>query len=90
MGWIIGAILAGVGSCSSNLGVNVQKYSFVKNAQLEKSQQRKYIRQPLWLLGLLLVTCGSMGDFIALSMAAQSIVAPIGSVTLVTNVLFGE
>lgn len=90
MGWVIGAILAGCGSISSNLGVNIQKYSFVKNSQLDRLQQRKYIRQPLWLLGLILVSFGSLGDFIALSMAAQSIVAPIGSVTLVTNVLFAH
>lgn len=90
MGWVVGAVLAGIGSCSSNLGVNIQKYSFVLNSQKDKALQIKYYKNPLWLLGLLLVSFGSMGDFIALSMCAQSIVAPIGSVTLVTNVLFAH
>lgn len=31
----------------------------------------------LWIFGLVLVIVGSLGDFAALSMAAQSIVAPV-------------
>lgn len=43
-----------------------------------------------WALGLALVIFGSLGDFAALGLAAQSIVAPIGSITLVTNVMFAH
>lgn len=43
-----------------------------------------------WLSGLGLVIFGSLGDFAALSMVAQSIVAPLASTTLVTNVLFAH
>jgi hypothetical protein len=43
-----------------------------------------------WLAGLGLVIFGSLGDFAALSMVAQSIVAPLASTTLVTNVIFAH
>ena len=88
--WLLGAIVAAIGSIASNLGVNCQKYSFMQNAKLPKQQQKKHIRQKGWLLGMLLVVAGSIGDFAALSLAAQSIVAPIGSVTLVANVFFAH
>jgi len=88
--WAIGAALSIVGSICSNLGVNVQKYSFMKNEKKPTDQQKGYCKQPLWLLGLAMVTFGSLGDFAALGLAAQSIVAPIGSVTLVANILFAH
>ena len=88
--WLLGAVVAAIGSIASNLGVNCQKYSFMQNAKLPKLQQKKHIRQKGWLFGMLLVVLGSVGDFAALSLAAQSIVAPIGSVTLVANVFFAH
>ena len=44
-----------------------------------------YHLQSLWRLGLSLVVLGSIADFIALIFAAQSIIAPLGSLTLVSN-----
>ena len=88
--WLLGAIVAAIGSIASNLGVNCQKYSFMANAKLPKHLQKRHIRQKGWLFGMLLVVLGSIGDFAALSLAAQSIVAPIGSVTLVANVFFAH
>ena len=44
-----------------------------------------YHRQSLWRIGLSLVVVGSFADFIALIFAAQSIIAPLGSLTLVSN-----
>lgn len=78
------------GSVCSNLGVNIQKYSFMQNEKLELSLRKKYWQNPSWLLGLCLVVVGSIGDFAALGLAAQSIVAPIGAVTLVANVAFAH
>lgn len=47
-----------------------------------------YYLQPMWLLGISLVVAGAVADFTALGFADQIIVAPIGSLTLVTNLLF--
>jgi len=44
-----------------------------------------YHRQSLWRVGLALVVVGSLADFVALIFAAQSIIAPLGSLTLVFN-----
>ena len=88
--WWIGAVLAVFGSVGSNLGINIQKYSFLQNSKRPTCEQRPYTRQPGWALGLGLVIAGSLGDFAALALAAQSIVAPIGSVTLVANMVFAQ
>jgi hypothetical protein len=44
--------------------------------------------QPRWVLGFLLVMFGSFADFAALSFGPQSLVAPLGSLTLVSNSIF--
>lgn len=88
--WAIGITLAILGSVASNLGVNTQKYSFKRNAMRAVPLTRSHWKDPFWLLGMCLVVFGSLGDFAALSMVAQSIVAPIGSVTLVANVIFAH
>lgn len=44
--WAIGALLSVIGSVASNLGVNVQKYSFMKNAERSQKEQKKYTKQP--------------------------------------------
>ena len=46
-----------------------------------------YHRQTLWRVGLFLVILGSLADFVALIFAAQSIIAPLGSLTLVFNTM---
>ncbi|CEO95256.1 Magnesium transporter [Plasmodiophora brassicae] len=86
--WLVGVALAMTGSICSTLGVNIQKYTFKKNEALSAGEQRPYYKQPLWVLGLILVVVGSLGDFSALGFAAQSIVAPVGSSTLVANLVF--
>lgn len=88
--WIAGAALALLASCVTNAGVNTQKYSFLKNEKLDTSNQKTYMKQPLYLIGLCMVFVGSLGDFAALALAAQSIVAPMAAVTLVTNVAFAH
>jgi len=47
-----------------------------------------YLRGWMWRVGLFLVFFGSLADFAALSFGPQSLVAPLGSLTLVSNVLF--
>ena len=45
-----------------------------------------YTRQLTWQCGLALVILGSLFDFAALAFASQSQIAPLGSLTLVSNV----
>ena len=50
--------------------------------------QGHYTKQPVWVLGLVCVIAGSLLDFTALAFVDQAVVAPLGSLTLVSNVFF--
>eukprot|EP01050_Picozoa_sp_SAG11_P045937 SAG11_NODE_23197_length_393_cov_1.054422_1_plen_90_part_01 len=69
--WWFGVVLSVVSSILSNLGVNTQKLSLMREAKRASERRRAYARQPLWRFGLLLVIVGSLGDFAALGFAAQ-------------------
>ncbi|XJO74685.1 hypothetical protein BDV3_005470 [Batrachochytrium dendrobatidis] len=45
------------------------------------------LRSPAWMLGMLVFIIGNFLNFIALQFAAQSLVAPLGSISLVVNVI---
>ena len=87
--WYFGVLLSICASICSNLGVNMQKFSMTKE-QTRKGENRAYICQPLWAVGLVLVIAGSVGDFVALGFAAQSLAVPVGALTMVFNVLFAH
>ena len=88
--WLLGALLSIIGSVLSDLGVNTQKYAFMNNEKKPLDKRKSYKCLPSWWLGLFFVIIGSLGDFAALGMAAQSIVAPIGATTLVFNIFFAH
>ncbi|KAJ1660679.1 hypothetical protein IWQ61_000423 [Dispira simplex] len=44
-------------------------------------------RNPVWLIGLVVFIVGNVMNFVALQFAPQSLVAPLGAVALVTNVI---
>ena len=52
----------------------------------EAAASINYTRQLVWQCGLALVILGSIFDFAALAFAPQSVIAPLGSLTLVSNV----
>ncbi|KAK4051476.1 hypothetical protein OIO90_004690 [Microbotryomycetes sp. JL221] len=60
-------------------------------AQTSESAQRprtdkKYLREPLWWLGISLMALGEFGNFLSYAFAPASLVAPLGSIALVANV----
>ncbi|GBG29603.1 Magnesium transporter NIPA2 [Hondaea fermentalgiana] len=92
--WYVGVILSILSSIASNLGVNIQKYSMLKEFQkMEEDhsyREKPYIFQKIWLLGLFMVIFGSIGDFAALGFAAQTLATPVGGFTMVANVFFAH
>jgi magnesium transporter len=86
--WWVGVIMSIAASISSNMGVNTQKLSFLRENVKSKDRQRSYIAQPYWLFGLLMIIAGSLGDFAALGFAAQSLIAPVGGVAMIANIFF--
>lgn len=45
------------------------------------------MRQPLWIVGFLLILSGSLLDFVAFGLAPQSLLAPLAALSLVWNLL---
>ncbi|PGH12214.1 hypothetical protein AJ79_04394 [Helicocarpus griseus UAMH5409] len=56
---------------------------------LEKSQtsngRKSYLRSPYWWAGIILMTVGEAGNFLAYGFAPASIVSPLGVVALISN-----
>lgn len=75
----------------SNLGVNVQKLSHVREEERPIFERRVYYTRPVWLVGLVLIALGAIGDFEALGFAPQSLVAAVGGgFTVLANVFFAH
>lgn len=94
--WTIGAFIAILASFVSNLGLNLQKLAHLENTYYKPLQREyekpkwdrvSYITQPKWLLGMIFIVLGSFADFAALAFTAQSLVATLGSLTLVSNMV---
>ncbi|GIQ81039.1 magnesium transporter NIPA [Kipferlia bialata] len=88
MSWVVGVGISCFSSVTLNLGINVQKLALNKNSALPKEKQKAVIRQPTWLFGLGIFILGNIGDFVALSFASPTVLAPLGSISLVSNVIF--
>ncbi|KAF2474273.1 DUF803-domain-containing protein [Lindgomyces ingoldianus] len=48
-------------------------------------KQKSYLRSPYWWAGIILMTTGEAGNFLAYGFAPASIVSPLGVVALVSN-----
>lgn len=88
--WLLGVFLSIIGSTLSNTGLNVQKYSFLKQAKLPEEMRLEYYKQWRWIVGICLVILGAIGDFTALTFAPQSVIMPVGAFTLVCNVVLAH
>ncbi|CAH0477603.1 unnamed protein product [Peronospora belbahrii] len=88
--WIgLGIVIAS--AVLSNLGVNVQKLSHVREEEKPVFERQTYYTRPLWLSGLILVLLGAIGDFEALGFAPQALVAAVGGgFTVLANVFFAH
>lgn len=88
--WLLGVLFSILSSTCTNLGVNLQKYSFLCEAKRAEKERRSYGRQPKWACGLLMVVAGGLLDFVALGFAPQSLITPVGGFTMVANVFFAH
>lgn len=87
----IGLSIVVASAIASNLGVNVQKLSHVQEAKQAHLGKRTYYTRPLWLIGMILIVFGSIGDLIALGFAPQALVASVGGgSTVLVNVFFAH
>ncbi|KAK7100815.1 NIPA-like protein 2 [Littorina saxatilis] len=79
----LGSGLAICGNLLISVSLNIQKYTHVKNSQREV--ERHYTKDPLWWLGLVLMGLGEVGNFTAYGFAPASLVAPLGTTTVIAN-----
>ena len=53
----------------------------------DKSESQKhYLRKPLWWIGFVLMVFGEIGNFSAYGFAPASLVAPLGTTTVIGSV----
>eukprot|EP00298_Acanthocystis_sp_HF-20_P015583 c21185_g1_i1.p1 GENE.c21185_g1_i1~~c21185_g1_i1.p1 ORF type:complete len:486 (+),score=198.18 c21185_g1_i1:25-1458(+) len=86
-GWAIGIILCIASACASVLGLTCQKKAHMKNEHLPIEKRKPYIKIPIWWCGLGGIILGAILDFLSLGFAPQTVVASLGSTTLVINAL---
>jgi hypothetical protein len=55
------------------------------SGQEEAYKQKSYLRSPYWWAGIILMTVGEAGNFLAYGFAPASIVSPLGVVALISN-----
>lgn len=53
--------------------------------QEEAYKQKSYLKSPYWWAGIILMTVGEAGNFLAYGFAPASIVSPLGVVALISN-----
>lgn len=93
--WVLGAFIAILAAFISNIGLNLQKLAHIEIAygdpftkkERPLSARENYLFNHRWISGIALTILGSVADFAALAFAAQSLVAILGSLTLVCNIL---
>jgi magnesium transporter len=81
-----GVLLSIAASVFCSIGFLLQKLSHVNRST--KAEPHRYCNF-IWLCGMFFLMLASMLDCVALGFVAQSVVAPLGAVTLVCNLLLG-
>ena len=84
----IGVTAALIGSVTLNLGLNMQKLAFVRLGRQPAATRRNPWTDPLWLAGLVVFLIGNAGDAVGLTFTAQSVITPLGQISLVSNIYF--
>ena len=88
--WIVGVLIAVLFSFFSSVGINLQKRAISANelqVTLHGTKRKAVYKLPLWNFGFTLIIMGSILDFVAFGFAPQSLLAPLGALTLVWNMM---
>ncbi|KAK9838720.1 hypothetical protein WJX74_001984 [Apatococcus lobatus] len=90
--WILGATVNVVGSILINLGTNFMKLGHNKRAAMEAPDKDKPLVRHFkeWQFGCGLFSLGNIMNFISFGYAAQSLLAALGSIQFVSNVVFAH
>ena len=87
---IIAVSLASAGAIGSAIGYVVQKkghnqVNAFNNKQIKEEDKKTILTSWVWIIGFIVGVLGSITTASALKFGAQSVVAPLGALTLVAN-----
>eukprot|EP00795_Rhopilema_esculentum_P007921 gene7921-13811_t len=80
---LMGIVLAICGNFLISIAMNIQKYSH--NQQDPELPENAYLKSKTWWLGIILMIFGEIGNFSAYGFAPASLVAPLGTTTVIAN-----
>jgi len=83
---IVGAIISVCGNLLISVSLNLQKYAHMR-IQAQGDSKGSYMKNKLWWLGLSLTVIGEIGNFVAYMFAPAALVAPLGTVTVISNAI---
>lgn len=87
--WVWGVSLSFCGCALSNFGINIQKLAHQRLEQRKADglAKRSIMCDPYWIGGFLCVLIGSLSDLASFTFADMSLLAPLGAMTLVINMM---
>ncbi|KAJ0415988.1 magnesium transporter NIPA-domain-containing protein [Aspergillus carlsbadensis] len=74
-----------VSSPDGNLQESALSDQTVRPGSPQQGKRKSYLRSPYWWAGIILMTLGELGNFMAYGFAPASIVSPLGVVALISN-----
>ncbi|XP_026139256.1 NIPA-like protein 2 [Carassius auratus] len=80
--YIVGICIAVCGNFLISISLNIQKYTHVRQSQ---RGTKPYYTSRLWWCGILLMGLGELGNFAAYGFAPASLIAPLGSVSVIAS-----
>ncbi|XP_042429820.1 probable magnesium transporter NIPA8 isoform X1 [Zingiber officinale] len=95
--WIVGAVINIIGSIAINFGTNLLKlghdereryFMLINDGSDSKLNMKSIIHFQTWRIGILLFAFGNCLNFFSFAYAAQSLLAALGSVQFVSNIIF--
>ena len=104
--WVIGVIINVIGSLSINLSTNCIKLSHTRLAEIKRKDPDKplpkFRQSPvawfnveqnanrIWLSAMIVFVIANIANFASFAFAAQSLLAALGSIQFVSNVVFSK
>ncbi|CAG9464631.1 unnamed protein product [Pedinophyceae sp. YPF-701] len=89
-GWVVGAAINLLGSVMINFGTNMMKLGHNKRAEQMAAGETPKGKNKHWLIGVSVFAVGNVLNFVSFGFAAQSLLAALGSVQFVANVVFAK
>ncbi|XP_074584453.1 LOW QUALITY PROTEIN: putative magnesium transporter NIPA8 [Curcuma longa] len=95
--WIVGAVINIIGSIAINVGTNLLKlghdereryFMLINDGSNSKLNMKSIIHFQTWRIGILLFAFGNCLNFFSFAYAAQSLLAALGSIQFVSNIIF--